>query len=249
MHSLPINPLLAGVIHQAFITEHTTVAQYRVLPSAFTVIGFQFSGRIHHAAEGRPLDTFGVTGILEQWRPFRSDASTRSLLIFFKPGGFYRIFGPVAGALGSASLALGDVVTPGLRRDFSDLLSAPTPVSQKWRALQERLLKLMQRDLSPETYGALYQIDATRGILPVTEIAATVGVSRRTLERKFAAEVGSAPKHLARIVRWRHAIQSTGKYPDLATCALTHGYFDQAHFIRETRLFAGEVPSRLSEKL
>lgn len=46
MRALPVNPLLAGVIHQAFVTENKTVADYRVLPSAFTVIGFQFSGRI-----------------------------------------------------------------------------------------------------------------------------------------------------------------------------------------------------------
>lgn len=107
----------------------------------------------------------------------------------------------------------------------------------------------MRRDLSPETHGALYHIDATRGILPVAEIAATIGVSRRTLERKFAAEAGTSPKHLARIVRWRHTLQSIDNYSDLATCALAHGYFDHSHFTHETRLFAGEVPSRISEKL
>ncbi len=244
MQALPIHPLLTGIVGQAWLTRHSGVDSYRVLPSIYTVIGFQFSGRIHHVGENRALSTFGVTGILDSWRAFRSDASTQSLLIFFNPGGFYRLFGAVAGELGSASLALSDVSQPAIAGDFTDILSAAGPIAEKWRLLQNGFLKRLGRELSPESRGALYHMSQANGTRRIEEIATELGVSRRTVERKFAAEIGTPPKHLARILRWRHTMKNLANYADLSTAALAHGYFDQAHFIRETQSLGGISPSK-----
>lgn len=246
MHTLPLHPLLQTVVDRAFFTHNETPHTYRVLPSVYTVLGFQFSGRIHHAGENRPLATCGVTGILDAWRPFRSDAATRSLLVFFKPGGFYRVFGPVAAALGSDSLALDDVFSASLEREFADILNAPAPFAENWARLQNRLLQIMARDISFETRGALHHLEKTGGALRIEAIADKLGISRRTLERKFAAEVGTTPKHLARILRWNRIMTNLGDYADLATAALAHGYFDQAHFIHDTQRFGGESPAHLA---
>lgn len=245
MQLLPVHPLLTGVIGQAFVTGHESAESYRVLPSIYTVIGFQFSGRIHHVGEDRPLSTFGVTGILDTWRPFRSDAATESLLVFFNPGGFYRVFGPVASALGTASLALGEVTSTALEHDFAGILYDRATLAVKWQRLQQRFLKMLGGELSPESRGALYRMQSQHGMPRIENIARELGVSRRTLERKFAAEVGTPPKHLARILRWRQTMKNLAHYADLATAALVHGYFDQAHFIRETQDLAGTSPSKL----
>jgi AraC-like DNA-binding protein len=245
MQKLPVHPLLTGIVGQALLTRHSGADSYKVLPSIYTVIGFQFSGRLHHVGENRPLSTFGVTGILDTWRPFRSDASTQSLLIFFNPGGFYRLFGAVASELGSASLALRDVAQAAITSDFTDILSGAGSIAEKWRLLQERFLKLLGPELSPESQGALYYLKRAHGTARIEDIAAELGVSRRTLERKFAAEIGTPPKHLARILRWRQAMKNLADYADLSTAALAHGYFDQAHFIRETQSLSGSTPSKL----
>lgn len=245
MRALPVHPLLTDVLAEACVSRHETAEDYRVLPNIYTVIGFQFSGRIHHVGENRPLSTFGVTGILDSWRSFRSDASTRSLLLFFQPGGFYRVFGPVASAIGSASLDFGDVTHYG--KDFAEILAAPGPFLEKWRQIQEKILRLLQRDLSYETRGALRLLRVQTGNPRIRDIARELGVSQRTLERRFAAEVGTPPKHLARIVRWRQTMQQLGRYADFATAALAHGYFDQAHFIRETQALGGASPAKLKD--
>lgn len=245
MQELPIHPLLTDIIGRACVAQHERPENYTVLPSIYTVIGFQFSGRIHHAGENRPLDTFGVTGILDTWRPFRSEAATGSLLIFFKPGGFYRLFGSVAAALKSDSLALADVISPNGRKILTDILSNAAHISEKWRLLQKQFLRLVDRELSPESQGALYYLQAENGLPRIESVAKNLGVSRRTLERKFRAEIGTPPKHLARILRWHKAIRNLSRYADLATAALANGYFDQAHFVRETQSLSGISPKKL----
>ena len=245
MQKLIVHPLLTDIIDHAILTETEGIESYRVSASIYTVIGFQFSGQIHHMEENRPLDTLGVTGILDRWRPFRSEAATRSLLIFLKPGGFYRIFGAVAGSLKSNSLALADVTSVDMKQTFNDILMATGHISEKWNRLQERFLKLVCRNLSPESRGALYFLQTQKGLLRIESIAKNLGVSRRTLERKFMTEIGTSPKHLARIFRWENALRNLGNSSDLGTTALECGYFDQAHFVRESQNLSGTSPKKL----
>ena len=245
IQQLIVHPLLNDVIDHACVTENESSQIYTVLPSIYTVIGFQFSGEIYHAEEDRALNILGVTGILDRWRRFRSDAATKSLLIFLKPGGFYRIFGPAVGALKSDSLALADVTPTGVRQAFYDILMASGSISDKWTRLQERFLKLINRDLSPESRLALNFLHAENGLCRVARIAKDLRVSKRTLERKFAAEIGTSPKHLARLFRWKSTLRNLGQYSDLGTAALANGYFDQAHFVRETKDLSGTSPKKL----
>jgi len=249
VQTLPIHPLLQNAIAEAYLTRHESVITYRVMPSIYTVMGFQISGRIDHVTENRALSTFGVTGILDGWRAFRSHEKTRSLLLFFKPGGFYRIFGAAAGELGSASLALADVVPLRVHRSISAILEAPGSFSDKWQRVQHGFLQLSSRELSPEAMGILYHLQAHQGQSRIGDIAKHLSVSRRTLERRFAAEIGTAPKHLARIMRWRNAMKNLPKYTDLGRAALAHGFFDQAHFIRETHVLGGATPSELRHQI
>ncbi|MBX3721000.1 MAG: helix-turn-helix domain-containing protein [Turneriella sp.] len=243
MRALPVHPLLADILAAVCVTRHETAGDYRVLPDIYTVMGFQFSGRIYHSGENRALSPFGVTGILDCGRSFRSDASTHSLLLFFRPGGFYRVFGPVASAIGSASLDLGEVTPKS--KDFTEILEAPGAFPVKWRKIQEKMLRLLNRDLSYETRHTLRILQSDGGNPRIGDVARELGISRRTLERRFAAEVGTPPKHLARIVRWRQTMKQLGRFSDFGTAALAHGYFDQAHFIRETQALGGSSPAKL----
>jgi AraC-like DNA-binding protein len=58
-------------------------------------------------------------------------------------------------------------------------------------------------------------------------------------------EVGLSPKRLARLVRFSRAIDQIREEPavDWAAIADTCGYYDQAHFNRDFKLFAGATPS------
>ena len=84
---------------------------------------------------------------------------------------------------------------------------------------------------------------------PDTRIAAlaeAVGWSRSRLVDRFRREIGVPPKTVARIARFRLAVDrmSAGE-ASLAQIAAECGYADQSHFNRDVRDLAGWTPSEL----
>ncbi|MGW8376271.1 helix-turn-helix domain-containing protein [Streptomyces sp. ODS28] len=79
----------------------------------------------------------------------------------------------------------------------------------------------------------------------VTEIAASTGVTERTLHRRCTAAFGYGPKTLDRVLRLQRALELARAGTPLATAAARAGYADQAHLSREVRALAGVTASDL----
>lgn len=87
---------------------------------------------------------------------------------------------------------------------------------------------------------ALLKTDAPR----VGAVAATLGVTTRTLHRELVSWTGLRPGLLARIFRFQRARQAlTGRAGTLAHVAAAMGYADQAHMTREFQALAGRAPT------
>jgi AraC-like DNA-binding protein len=89
---------------------------------------------------------------------------------------------------------------------------------------------------------------ARRGLVRVDDLATSAGISRRQLERVFLDHVGLPPKLFLRIIRFQEALgalRDRPPRPDWARVAVEHGFYDQAHFIRDFRAFAGATPGAL----
>jgi AraC-like DNA-binding protein len=88
-------------------------------------------------------------------------------------------------------------------------------------------------------------VAAARGLATpgarVAEVAATLGVTERTLHRRTLAAVGYPPKTLARVLRLRRLSEVGGT---LADRALAAGYAHQAHMSDEVRELTGLTPAR-----
>ena len=92
---------------------------------------------------------------------------------------------------------------------------------------------------------AIGELVGHKGQLSIEDFSAVAGVGERQLRRTCIKHSGLAPKQLARILRFRHAITRlrTGKQ-DMTGLALDCGYYDQAHMIRDFRDLAGISPVR-----
>ncbi len=85
---------------------------------------------------------------------------------------------------------------------------------------------------------------AGHGRMPVGELAEVAGSSPRQVERLFARGLGFPPKTVGRVLRFQHALRRLMADPGvpLGEVAADGGYYDQAHFIRDFRVFSGGVP-------
>jgi AraC-like DNA-binding protein len=116
------------------------------------------------------------------------------------------------------------------------------------RGRAARLAAALGRLLSPWSAGP---VEAAVTLLEtgrpgtIGELARSVGLTPRTLQRRFQAEVGMDPMLLRRILRFRAAFGRLERLPPgrWSRVAPRVGYFDQAHLIREFRRFAGTPPS------
>ena len=106
------------------------------------------------------------------------------------------------------------------------------------------LERLSRRGPDPAFVRALETVRASDGRAGPAEVADAAGVSRRHLERLFARELGFPPNTVRRVVRFQRALMSLMTTPDepLSALASAAGYFDQAHFVKDFKLFTGGLP-------
>ncbi len=89
------------------------------------------------------------------------------------------------------------------------------------------------------------QIESEGGLSRIDELCEIGSIAIRQLDRLFRDYMGFSPKTFSRIVRFQNALLLLKRNPGctLADVAARCGYYDQPHFVRECRTFAGVVPS------
>jgi len=92
--------------------------------------------------------------------------------------------------------------------------------------------------------NVLHRIFIDGGRMSVQELAMREVISERQLLRKFSEWVGISPKRFSEVVRFHRVLMDIhqGNTADWAMLAQNHGFFDQAHLIRQFRKFYGETP-------
>ncbi len=83
----------------------------------------------------------------------------------------------------------------------------------------------------------------------IRDLALMLGLSERQLERVFLKQVGRPAKNIVRLIRFQRATAAIHHNPKQRLTELAHelGYADQAHFIRDFRLFAGISPKAFAQ--
>jgi AraC-like DNA-binding protein len=211
------------------------------------------------ALDDAPLRTAGREGgVLEsvgsalfcgaQSAPFVIDTQTRTPLIgvHFKPGGAFPFFAPPAVELRNARVGLRDLWGGAAAVLCEQLAAAPTAAA-RFALLEGSLLARAGRPLARHpavTYG-LGALDSAEGAVTVAAVTEKTGLSRRRFIELFDREVGLTPKLFARVRRLQAVLRrlEDPAGPGWAEVALAHGYFDQAHLIRDFRQFTGLSPT------
>lgn len=165
----------------------------------------------------------------------------RTVGIQFRPGGFAGLTDVPMTDLVDTRLPLAEVLPdwPSLE----PVLDAPL------EAVEELLAFLPDDDggaLVDEALRAAASPDLTR----VDQLAATLGVSPRTLQRRFTEQLGLSPKWALRRARVSDLLAriEAGEDVDWATAAIELGFSDQAHLTNTFTELVGVPPAAYSRR-
>jgi AraC-like DNA-binding protein len=223
----------------------------RELPSPEVVVVLSFGPELRlldsrDEGPARPQTSF-VAGLTEASIVTEMDGVSDGMQVNLTPLGAYRLLGVPMDAIANRIVDFDDLLGPGAsellertasasgsaaRFDLLDtilrgrLVDSPTPspgISFAWRTLLE-----------------------AEGRVQVHRLADELGWSHRRLVACFREQVGLTPKAAARVLRFTRALHliETRPRPSWVEIALDCGYYDQAHFNRDFRQFAGSTPTQ-----
>lgn len=106
-----------------------------------------------------------------------------------------------------------------------------------------------QERLDAKIKEALLIIIENRGQVSMTDVCDSIGVNKRTFERRFAAETGLLPKQFAKIIQFQSSLeQLTGSdFNKLTDIVYENGFSDQSHFIKVFKAFTGKTPKAFAK--
>jgi AraC-like DNA-binding protein len=90
-------------------------------------------------------------------------------------------------------------------------------------------------------------IASSDGRVRIPELASSLGISQRQLEREFAARFGVSPKLYARLVRFQAALDRKARSDAKSWTEVAHelGYHDQMHLIHDFEEFSAGTPTEM----
>ena len=136
-----------------------------------------------------------------------------------------------------------------IERIEDDLARMPT-AQERVRYIERYLLSIFNPHNEDRLVRrACEQLVAHGGNRRVTDLARNLGLSKRTLERRFVNHVGATPKMVSRVIRLRSAILHKARLSSWSEVAHVAGYYDQSHMIHDFLELYGMTPEQLYPKI
>lgn len=179
----------------------------------------------------------------------KSTGESSMLGLRFKPGGLAAFTkAPVSDLLNMllpAELLLGKAVK-SLETRLFDCPDDDTRIQ-----LLDTILKTELKNTPADLLVVNHTIDMLRNSaddVSIDTICQQTGWYYKKLERVFLKNIGYTPKHYHKILRFNKAVRYMQTTHTLTDVSHVCHYFDQAHFIRDFRLFTGTTPSQFKRE-
>ncbi|WP_372670745.1 helix-turn-helix domain-containing protein [Amycolatopsis kentuckyensis] len=230
-----VRPLVTRYV--GYAQSEVTLPVHRGLPSRHVTLVISLAGPVRMA--GYSLQAL-VGGLHTSAVLIRQDRVQEGLQLELDPLGVRTLFGVTAAELSGEVVDLAEFGLGSLPDRLREL-----PWPERFALLDDVLAARAVEPVAPppELGEAWRRMRGADGQVRVTDLAGEVGWSRRHLGERFRAELGLAPKQVARVLRFERAGRLLRQgCTDLAGLAVECGYYDQAHLSNEWRALAGCTP-------
>lgn len=210
---------------------------YRVVADGCIDIFFELSN---------PTDSF-VMGFCKKYTQFALAPTFNYVGIRFFPTMFPQLFRINAMDLSNRFEALAIIVpkvAQYIATNFHPQLTLPL-IKEKFDDFFQNYLSTVTFNEDNRLYEAITIILKNYGVLNLKEDLNT-GISDRQLRRLFKFYIGDSPKTFSKVVQFQNILLAKPSSQSLKFHKLfyNHGYYDQAHFIKDFKHFYGVTPTK-----
>jgi AraC-like DNA-binding protein len=233
----PGSPLSDFVALLWYCRDYNVVHQReRILPSGCIEIVIDLHGDLP------PL----ISGVHSESMIISTSELHDMIGVHFRPGGARPFLRMPAGEFADQDVNLDDICPAGARGLRQRLLEQPG-AGAKFQVLEAYLLDRAagRFDRNPAVSYALAEFDNVPHVRTIAAVTARTGLSSKRFIDVFRDEVGVTPKLFCRIRRFQEVLGRVHRRRRVcwADLAVSCGYFDQAHFVRDFQAFSGVNPT------
>lgn len=254
MVSTPWHPALRPLLHSyvGYWEDSVVPVRMRTFPSGNVVVVINLAEPLRMVATPHPGFTSAsfpalLAGMDDGPGVYEHPGGQAGIQLDLTPLGTYRLLGIPMHEVTNLVVDLEDLLGPCARMLVDRLRETPDWPT-RFDLLDGLLLSRLAEgpEPAPEVREAMRLLAASGGRVAVASLADEIGWSRKHLVTRFKQQVGLPPKTMARVLRFRRALDMmTRGVPGFVDIAVACGYYDQAHLIREFRDLTGCTPREL----
>jgi AraC-like DNA-binding protein len=242
------NSALQNLVEYYWMVEGNDSDPQKIIPDGCSEIIFHFGDRykICQDDEGFQIQSLALlAGQIIQPIILQPTGSSGVLGIKFKPNGIWKLFGWNMKAVFNKTVSLKEFLAAEITDIILDEITNSSTHAERIKIVESFFIARLEHLEKDDRVTLLVEeIKSTLGQISVKDLSSKYKISRRMIERSFNEQVGISAKVYSRLIRFKNVFELLQK-PELSRAEVTYisGYFDQAHFNKEFKMFSGEDPA------
>jgi len=238
--------ILSPFVKRYIITESDDNVINRILPDTSIAVAFRFKGQLNHVIDQTvtQLPSSVISGLRKSARLVNYAKGSSALIVLFKETGAKAFFKHPLHEIFEQSIALDNLIQRQELVDIEERLGESVSNNQRIGIIEEFLIRLLYSEENDKLISAAVQkIESSKGNIKMKDLANSFYLSHDAFEKRFRKTVGTTPKQFSSIIRMKAVIQSVRRNQTFTGVAYDAGFFDQAHFNKEFKIFTGQPPT------
>jgi AraC-like DNA-binding protein len=218
----------------------------RVVPNTSFAIAFRLKGQISYVSDTHkttlPSTTF--SGLRKSVRLIHYASKTAAFIVLFTETGVSAFFKQPLHELFEESVSLDRFFLQSEIAVLEERLTETESNTTRVAIIEQFFYsKIIYNKPDRLVSDAIAKIYSHNGMIKISELAGSLFISQDAFEKRFRKVTGATPKQFSSIVKMNTIIQQKSAGPSFLDLALENGYYDQAHFNKDFKLFTGQKPT------
>lgn len=240
----PIEPLREYVRYFWMLEDDSLDFQektFKIMSDGLPGLIFQEDNKSFLDKKNEELPQVFLYGQTTRYTAHKAIRSFRNIGVYFQPTALKSVFGIDADELTNQHIDIAELMKTNLTEQLLNTASS----DQRIKILSAFIMQQAEQRKTENKKLVLATEELQKG-MSLPNIQIRLNLSERSLERYFKQHIGISPKLYARIRRFQSALGNIRqiRFTKLTNIAFQNDYFDQSHFIRDFKEFAGTSPKR-----